>query len=212
MKHLAALALSVLLLVGCHGGSPTDLTGLLQKGQWVFSWGSMEGQPTDDGNGGFYFKMPMSPSTVNYILRKQDPVEVGQILTAVYAVDLSADAKLVGSDDVGDNPARVYFVLEDEIGNRWWAPTSGQQVDQIRAGMPISIPLVAQCSPNGSGQWTNVSGKCNEEDFNAFLKHISLVGITFGGRYAFGHGACLTKGDATFRVTYFAIEGKSKSL
>jgi hypothetical protein len=201
LSVVAGATLAVLVIGGlemaCQGSafSPTDL---LAPGQWAFSYGSMSGQPASDEGGGFHFDVPTYPRSVNYILRRQGAAGLGENVTATYAVDASPGAAFVGCDGPAD-PAMVYLIIEDSLGNRWWAPGSGRRLDRIGAGASVSVPL-------RSDHWTDYQGKYDEQRFNAAVHDLHVVGLTFGGAYAFGHGASVTKGNATFRLVSLEVQ------
>jgi hypothetical protein len=54
-------------------------------------------------------------------------------------------------------------------------------------------------------QWTNVEGQRDQAGFEALLRNVGHVGVTFGGGCFFGHGVNVQGGSATFVMNSFTI-------
>lgn len=102
---------------------------------------------------------------------------------------------------------RPYFQqANDNYANefgRWWAN-------------PISYTLqagqVTMTVPIDPGQWSSVYGKLGNTDaaslvgFQAALRSVGNIGMTFGGGCFFGHGVNISGGTAQFLVLNYSIQ------
>lgn len=111
------------------------------------------------------------------------------------------------ADNLGATPATVRLLVEqqgdyflDNPTYRWWSN-------------PLSVPLTiggptTLLVPLTPDQWSDVNGLFGTAElagFQAALKNVGNVGMTFGGGSFFGHGVYLTSGSATFNLTDFTV-------
>lgn len=71
----------------------------------------------------------------------------------------------------------------------------------VADGQPhtITVPLTAE-------MWTSVTGHGTAADFEAALKNVGYVGITFGGSDFFGSGVEVRRGTVQFQMIGYSLE------
>jgi hypothetical protein len=107
-------------------------------------------------------------------------------------------------DCISPAQAHIYFqtgsLYNDLDGTRWW---SNPVAWELQNG---SVTLTVSLDPS---QWSSTYGHFGTElpaQFQNAIAHPTYVGITFGGNCAFGHGVQTKKGDARFKLYYFACQ------
>jgi len=210
MKKLFLLAL-LFVLVGCATTSnkttiPSDTVSFI-KDAWVFSFSpNMPAHPTSTGTG-WYFDFPSSDG-VHYALVPYHATKPHQTLTITYRISVVSGApKFVGAD-TGCNRALNFRPMLERAGDmmgatqefyRWWSNPDFASLVADGQIHTFAIPLV-------SARWSDVYGKFNATEFQASLKDLMAVGITFGSGCTAGHGAWATGGKARFELLNFQIQ------
>ncbi len=167
---------------------------------WVISYSpNMPKNPTASG-AGWSFTFP-SQDGVHYVMVPYHANKQHQTLTITYRV--SGKGKFVSVDD----PCR----------GAGFSPILERQGDTLAASQPFyrfwgtSALLVADGQvhtatyPLTYDKWTGVFGKTSQPDFDAAMKNLMGVGITFGGCYA-GHGVYVSGGTAKFEMLNYQIQ------
>jgi hypothetical protein len=109
-------------------------------------------------------------------------------------------------------PVAAFHVFFEQVGDdltsetgRWWYKPGFRLTDVpddsydaqpfVADGQPhtIAIPLTAD-------MWTSVTGHGTAADFEAALKNVGYVGMTFGGSDFFGHGVEMMQGTVRFEL------------
>jgi hypothetical protein len=135
------------------------------------------------------------------------------------AIPVSAEADASPCRDHNPcTPVAEFHVFFEQRGDdftsetsRWWykpgfrltgVPDDSYDAQLFVAdGQPhtISVPLT-------SDMWTSVTGHGTPADFEAALKNVGYVGITFGGSDFFGSGVNVEQGTVQFQLIGYKIE------
>jgi hypothetical protein len=91
----------------------------------------------------------------------------------------------------------------DGAMDRWWS--NPRSVALAAGSATISVPLTPE-------QWSSVDGRFGNADsqtraaFENALRHVSRLGLTFGGGCFFGHGVKVHGGRAEFALIEYVVE------
>lgn len=156
----------------------------------------------NDADGSLYFDAPSAPNSMNYLYTSSPSRE----LQGTLSVTLSA----VGSgpwfaSEPCSGPATVRPMIHSygddwsRADARWWSDEITFALEQ--GSTTLTVPIDA-------AQWSNVNGllgSSSPAEFEAAMRNVSSVGITFGDRCFFGHGVYLGAGQGRVKVTRFEV-------
>ena len=205
MKILCAI-ISVVLLSACVSTTAPQAKIVVQPDTvymgaagWVISHSpNMPVHPTASGNG-WYIDFP-SKDGVHYVMVPYAAHKPHQTLTITYRV---TGTRFV-SVETGCNEAADFRPILERTGDtltvdkenyRWW---SSPPVKLVGDGQVHKISYALQWS-----NWTSVFGKKNQAEFDATMKDLMGVGITFGGGCFAGHGVY---GSGRFELLNYEIK------
>jgi hypothetical protein len=224
VKYIGLLA--AIILAGCSTTNPQagkiivqpDTVYLKPEG-WVISYSegvhnrgsTLEATHPDALGNAWAFDFPDSNGHVNYVMVPYGANKSHKnIIVTFKVVPISGLPKFVSLDKgCGGVPASFRVMLErrgDTLSSsqefhRWWSN-------------PYNFVLVADSKvhtltcPLDPEHWSSVFGKFGNQaqsEFDATLKNLAGVGITFGGGCSFGHGVYAVNGKAQFQLIDFQV-------
>jgi hypothetical protein len=207
-----------LLLVGCATQQSNkilvapDVVYMGAAGWTISHSPNMPKNPTDidplapaKAVSGWYFDFP-DKDGVHMVMVPYHANKPHKTLSITYRVSvISGTPKFVPVDPCEPNEAASFrpmlerqgdmMVASQEFYRFWGAPTKLVADGQIHT---VSFPLVWD-------KWTGVFGKSNQGEFDAMMKNLMAVGITYGGCMG-AHGDLVTGGKARFEMIACTIQ------
>lgn len=213
----ASLLLLVLAGASCTRESSTATASApwtalaLDAGDWtVVSDPDSLGLENDE-HGRLVFDFPVDAGSMKYLYYRRPPQAIGGAVMLSLQVVTPAPVVFIYRTEPSntcERPATVRpFIWARSNGtgegDRWW---SNEAAYPLAAG---SATLTVPLTPD---QWSNVSGKLGTTDgatraaFDAALRDVSSLGLTFGGGCFFGHGVNTHGGTARFVLSDYRTQ------
>ena len=198
---------------GAAGGSPAGLppgTLSLSANLWKTISGPQDFPLTNDAGGALTFDFPPSPDSMNYLYNTRPPSTIaGRVMVSLQVITTGAPVFNYmlepGNTCVTAATVRPFLWAHQDSPaefDRWWA---NPLAHQLAAGSAtLTVPLTAD-------QWSSVNGKFGNADasatagFQAALKSVTSLGLTFGGGCFFGHGVNVRGGTARFVLSKYEV-------
>jgi uncharacterized protein YndB with AHSA1/START domain len=170
--------------------------------------------------------LPNAGGHLNYVktpyrttVRPQQIVLTFRIEESPGAIPVSSEADASPCRDRNPcTPVAEFHVFFEQQGDdltsesgRWWY-TSGFRLTNVPDDSYDAQPFMADGQPHtidiplSAEVWTSVTGRGTAADFEAALKNIGYVGITFGGSDFFGHGVDVEQGTVQFQLINYTVE------
>jgi hypothetical protein len=139
----------------------------------------------------------------------------GKAITATFTVTASGDAVFISDGSCGSSATYVRFYFEVNNNGKffsntasytdyWWSnPTSTSYtfVNGTTATVTLTVPLnIASWSDWGGEQASAVPTY-----FAAAVKHVGMIGLSFGGGCFFANGVGVNPGTASFTLTSYTV-------
>ena len=200
-------------LVGCGYSGVPDIrpeepnqVSLDPQNWYIFYSAGMPLHPSADSEGAWSFELPSSETGghVNYVQTPFSTTTTPNNMTITFKIESDAPQyKVLDPDDYPPATVRLFFEqrndnLTDPNG-RWWAGASiydlGSQDGQT---LTFTVPFT-------SDLWGNVDGQFDAQAFDAALKDVGWVGMTFGGQRFAGHGVAVSSGSAKYVLIDYRV-------
>jgi hypothetical protein len=229
LTGLCLMLVISLLLDGCiflrgqhpPGVDPAQLGVVAQEPQsWYILYSSGAGDHSTAPPTAWAISLPDAGGHLNYVetpfrstVRPQQIALTYQVVESPGAIPISSEAAASPCRDHNPcTPVAEFHVFFEQVGDdltsetgRWWYKPGFRLTDVpddsydaqpfVADGQPhtIAIPLTAD-------MWTSVTGHGTAADFEAALKNVGYVGMTFGGSDFFGHGVEMKQGTVRFEL------------
>ncbi|MEP7305873.1 MAG: hypothetical protein ABJA98_10170 [Acidobacteriota bacterium] len=164
----------------------------------------------NDASGSLTFDFPSAPSSMGYVYSTRPPSTIsGRVVVSLQVTTTGAPVfNYAAPDNTCVVPAKVrpfFWAHQNSFAefDRWWANPIAYQL--AGGSTTIIVPLVPE-------QWSSVNGKFGNADagalagFQAAIKSVSSLGLTFGGGCFFGHGVDVSGGTARFVLSGYSLE------
>jgi len=178
----------------------------MDASKWVFQYGANTPKNPQAIDGGWQFDFPSRDGVHHLVHRTSGYLQNTIRIRAKIERSPGAEFREVDPGCGSHNAAfRLFFqrsgddLTASKQDYRWWGVDYHLLSSESEAN--LTIPVIP-------GKWTQVFGKSgttNANGFNAAIKDVTNVGMTFGGCFA-AHGAYVVNGTARMIVTDFALE------
>jgi len=199
------IASSGLPTPGASGGVLSLSTNL-----WTTISGPQNFTLINHASGSLIFDFPSEPGSMNYLYNTRPPGTIaGRVIVSLQVTTTGVPIfnYMLEPGNTCVTPATVRPFLwahQDSPAefDRWWARSVAYEL--AAGSTTMTVPLNAD-------QWSSVNGKLGNADagamagFDAALKAVSSLGLTFGGGCFFGHGVNVSGGTARFVLTKYEV-------
>jgi len=219
---LVVSSLAYLAGSGCAGPHPLggppniqpqepNVVSLDPQNWYIFYSAGMPNHPSSESNAAWSFEFPMSQTGghVNYVQTPFRATSIPNSVTIKFRIQRITPEQFVIADPTDTPPPTVRLFFErqdDDFSNpngRWWSYASAYDLSRASVfDTWITVPF----TPN---QWDNANGKggqLNPRAFDAALKNIGWVGITFGGQRLAGHGVAINSDSAKYILVDYTVD------
>lgn len=185
-----------------------NLVSLDPQNWYILYSAGMPDHPSSHPEGAWSFEFPMSQTDghVNYVQTPFRATSTPNSVTITFRVLCDSPQQFVVVDPSDMPPATVRLFFEQQNDNlrnpngRWWSYASMYDLSEA------SVFNTSFTVPFTSNQWSNVDGQFDEQAFDAALRNIGWVGMTFGGQRFAGHGVAINSGSAQYVLVDYTID------